>query len=298
MLDRTIPAFFLKKMVQNENSGNLPTMSNLPTRQEPGSLAPVEPLTSKTADGEPYERSASVQAEISRTLAIHPPEWLRQAPDLQNETLVHLIRQSRDRDSDLMGHLMQVLSKRIHRLARSRLRGFDKMTAEALVLKVEIDILELVLARKPSLSTEFLEVAFAEAVIVRTLRALRAHRRSPHGHLGEMLPGATDEDGDEIERPIELAPDNRPGPEAVLLQAREETARADLAEKARKAVKDSQHFEAVMLHFGDGKPIRSSDPNELDLVQHLQISEGQVRYRLRAGMKAIRKALGVQNDEK
>ena len=53
-----------------------------------------------------------------------------------------------------------------------------------------------------------------------------------------------------------------------------------------------------MLHFGDGKPIRSSDPNELDLVQHLQISEGQVRYRLRAGMKAIRKALGVQNDEK
>ena len=273
-------------------------MSDFPRRQEPGSLAPVEPLTSKTADGKSYERSASVQAEISRTLAIHPPEWLRQAPDLQNETLVHLIRQSRDRDSDLMGHLMQVLSKRIHRLARSRLRGFDKMTAEALVLKVEIDILELVLARKPSLSTEFLEVAFAEAVIVRTLRALCAHRRSPHGHLGEMLPGATDEDGDEIERPIELAPDNRPGPEAVLLQAREETARADLAVKARKAVKDSQHFEAVMLHFRDGKPIRSSDPNELGLVQHLQISEGQVRYRLRAGMKAIRKALGVQNDEK
>ena len=273
-------------------------MSDFPRRQEPGSLAPVEPLTSKTADGKPYERSASVQAEISRTLAIHPPEWLRQAPDLQNETMVHLIRQSRDRDSDLIGHLMQVLSKRIHRLARSRLRGFDRMTAEELVLKVEIDILELVLAPKPSLSSEFLEVAFAEAVIIRTLRALRAYKRSPQGHRGEMLPGATDEDGNEIERLIELAPDNRPGPEAVLLQLGEETARADLAEKARKAVKDSQHFEAVMLHFGDGKPIRSSDPNELDLVRHLQISEGQVRYRLRAGMKAIRKALGVQNDEK
>ncbi|PYS08334.1 MAG: hypothetical protein DMG15_27415 [Acidobacteria bacterium] len=273
-------------------------MSDFPRRQEPGSLAPVEPLTSKTADGKPYERSASVQAEISRTLAIHPPEWLRQAPDLQNETMVHLIRQSRDRDSDLMGHLMQVLSKRIHRLARSRLRGFDRMTAEELVLKVEIDILELVLAPKPSLSSEFLEVAFAEAVIIRTLRALRAYKRSPQGHRGEMLPGATDEDGNEIERLIELAPDNRPGPEAVLLQLGEETARADLAEKARKAVKHPQHFEAVMLHFGDGKPIRSSDPNELDLVRHLQISEGQVRYRLRAGMKAIRKALGVQNDEK
>ena len=64
-------------------------MSDFPRRQEPGSLAPVEPLTSKTADGKAYERSASVQAEITRTLAIHPPEWLRQAPDLQNETLVH-----------------------------------------------------------------------------------------------------------------------------------------------------------------------------------------------------------------
>src|SRR5437773_5803355 len=208
-------------MVQNESSGNLPTMSDFPRRQEPGSLAPVEPLTSKTADGKPYERSASVQAEITRTLTIHPPKWLRQAPDLQNETLVHLIRQSRDRDSALMGHLTQVLSNRIHRLARSRLRGFDKMTAEALVLKVEIDLLGLVLAPKPSLSTEFLDVAFAEAVIVRTLRALRAHRRSPHVHLGDMLPGATDEDGDEIERLIELEPDNRLGPEAVLLQARE-----------------------------------------------------------------------------
>src|SRR5437667_1423457 len=109
-------------MVQNESSGNLPTMSDFPRRQEPGSLAPVEPLTSKTADGKSYERSASVQAEITRTLAIHPLEWLRQAPDLQNETMVHLIRQSRDRDSDLIGHLMQVLSKRIHRLARRRPR--------------------------------------------------------------------------------------------------------------------------------------------------------------------------------
>src|SRR3989449_10338044 len=53
--------FFQKKMVQNESSGNLPTMSDFPTRQEPGSLAPVEPLTFKTADGKPYERSASVQ---------------------------------------------------------------------------------------------------------------------------------------------------------------------------------------------------------------------------------------------
>jgi len=273
-------------------------MRDFSRRQEPGSLAPVAPLTSKTADGKPYERSASVQAEITRTLAIHPPEWLRQAPDLKNETLVHLIRQSRDRDSDLMGHLMQILSKRIYRLARSRLRGFDKMTAEDMVLKVEIDILELVLAPKPSLNSEFLEVAFAEAIIIRTLRALRAYKRSPQGHRGEMLPGATDEDGNEIERPIELAPDNRPGPEAILIQAREQTARAELAEKARNTVKHPQHFEAVMLHFGDGKPIRSSDPNELDLVRHLQISEGQVRYRLRAGMKAIRKALGVQNDGK
>jgi hypothetical protein len=265
-------------------------MSDFPTRQEPGSLAQVEPLTSKTADGKPYERSASVQAEISRTLALHSPEWLRQAPDLQNETLLYLIRRTRDRDQELYGGLMQVLSKRIHRLARSRLRAFDKFTAEELILQVEIEIIEVVLAKTPSLRSEFLEIAFAAAVIERTWKAIRAHKRSPAGDRGDISPGATDEDSDEIERPIELVPDGRAGPEAIAL----ESAQWD---KVRALVKDPRQADAVILHFRDEMPIRSSDSNELDLMRYFNASEGQVRYLLRAGKKVIRRLFGGQKDD-
>src|SRR5437870_10443948 len=128
---------FKKTWSRTETCGDSPSMSDFPTRQEPGSLAPVEPLTSKTAAGKPYERSASVVAECSRMLALHPPEWLRQAPSLQNETLAHLISKSRDRDRELMGDLLQVLGRRIHRLARSRLRGINKGMAQEVALKVE-----------------------------------------------------------------------------------------------------------------------------------------------------------------
>jgi hypothetical protein len=267
-----------------ETSGDLPTMSDFPTRQEPGSLAPVEPLTSKTADGKPYERSASVQAEISRTLALHAPDWLREAPNLQNETLAYLIRRSQDRDRQLMGDLMRVVSTRIHRLAGSRLRGFNKDTAQEILLKAEFEIFGLLLAETPSLDSEFLEIAFGDIVVKRTLNAIRAHQRSIFGkRRGDLHPGATDEDGDEIERPIELAADDRAGFETNVIRVRD-------VEKAREAVKDPRHFEAVRLHFGDGMPI-------FDISKHLSISEGRVRYGLRAGMKAIRKAFGVENDQ-
>jgi hypothetical protein len=260
-------------------------MSDFPTRQEPGSLGPVEPLTSKTADGKPYERSASVEAQIGRMMALHPAEWLREAPDLENETLVYLIRRSHDRDWELMGELMLVLSKRIHRLARAKLRSLNKDTAQELILTVEAELFDLVMAHKPSLRSEFLEIAFAEAVKERTLKARRAYKRSPAGHRGEIAPGAMDEDGDALERPVELAPDSRRSPQAVAL----ENVQFD---KLRDAMEDPRQFDAVKLHFVDEIPIRSSDPKELDLMRHFDASEGQVRYWLRAGKKAIRKFLG------
>jgi hypothetical protein len=260
-------------------------MSDSPTPLKPGSLAPVEPLTSRTADGKLYERPAWVHAQIGRMMALHPSEWLREGRDLQNETLVYLIRRSCDRDSELMGELTLVLSKRIHRLARAWLRSFSKDIAEELILKVEDELFDLVMAQKPSLRSEFLEIAFAEAVKERALKARRAYKRSPAGQRGEVAPGAIDEDGDEIERPIELAPDSRRSPQAIAL----ENAQFD---KLRNAMQDPRQFDAVRLHFVEEMPIRSSDPKEMDLMRHFNASEGQVRYLLRAGKKAIRKFLG------
>src|SRR5438067_8338820 len=165
----------------------------------PSSLAPVPPLTSSKPDGKPYERSATVKSEIGTILCVPESDWIAQADDLQNETLVFLIRQTRRADPELYGRLFQELSKRITRLARRSVRGLDRPTAEEIVLKVEIDMLELVLAEEASRKTDFLQVAFAQAVESRTVDAVRKHRRnSPMAHRGEILADATNEDGDEI----------------------------------------------------------------------------------------------------
>ena len=101
-------------------------------------------------------------------------------------------------------------------------------------------------------------------------------------------------DFDEIERPIELAADDRPGPEAILLERQDAALRKKLIRKARDAVKDPRHFEAVMLHKGEGLPITSKDPTEPDLERHFQERPRKIKHRLAAAMKAMRKALGVK----
>ncbi len=235
-----------------------------------------------------------MQTEIGRILRLPESDWIVEAKELQNETLVFLIRQIRRADEELYRRLLQELSGRIIRVARRWVRGLDRIAAEDIVLKVEIDMLELVLAEKPSRKTDFLEIAFAQAVERRTIDALRKHNNSPIGHHGEILTDATDEDGDEIERTIELAPDHRPGPEAILLQLEDEARRPELLRKAYDAVKDPRHVEAAILHYGRGWPITSKDPRKSDLERHFQATPGQIKYWIAAALKAMREAIGVE----
>jgi len=262
-------------------------MSDFTRRQEPGYLAPVEPLAAKSADGKSYERSAAVEAEIGRMLACNPSEWLREAPDLPNEVLVHLIGQIRDGDEDLYGGLMQVLSTRIHRLVRGRHRGRNKWMAEEIALTVEDEIFGLVLTRLPSIQRDFLEVAFADAVIKRTFNAIRNHNRTPFGRRGEILPGATGEDGDEIERPMELVADGGPSPQ-------DEARTKEWFDRACAAVKNKRNLEALKLHFMEGMPIQSKDPNVMDLVRYFGVTEGQAKWMLASARNAIRKELSKE----
>src|ERR1051326_6538695 len=268
-------------------------MSPFSERGESGPPRPVPPLTvpSKT-DGKPYVRSAAILAEIARMLFLPHSAWITEAADLLNETLVFLIRLSRRADPEVYGQLFQQLSTRITRLARRWVRGLGRAGQE-IVLKVEI--VERVLAEKPTLQTEYLEVAFAKAVESLTVAAVRRHRLSPFGgRRGEILPGATDEDGDEIERPLELAPDDRPGPEEVLLDLWDRESRDQVIDDAKNAVKDPRDLEAVLMHHCDGVPIVSKDPAKSDLVHHFQESEGQIKHRLARGLRAMRRRLGVK----
>ena len=268
-------------------------MSTFSIPPKSGLLARVQPLRSSRADGKPYERSATVQTEIGRILCLPQSDWIAEAEDLQNETLVFLIRQTRRADPQLYDRLFQELSKRITRLARRSVRGFDRTTAQEIVLKVEIDILELVLAEEPSRKTDFLEIAFAQAIERRTLNAVRNHNNSPMGRRGEILADATNEDGDEIERPIELAADDRPGPEAVLLQLQDEARRPELLQKAYDAVEDPRHLEAVILHYSHGWPITCKDPGKKDLARHFNATPRQIKYWIATALKAMREALEI-----
>ena len=226
---------------------------------------------------------------------MHLPEsdWIAEAKDVHNETLVFLIRHIRRADEELYSRLLQELGKRIIRLARRWVWGLDRTTVEDVVLKVEIDILETVLVEKPSRNTDFLEIAFAQAVECRTIDALRKHNNSPMSHRGEIVTDGSDEVGDEIERTIELVPDDGPGPEVILLQLEDEARRPELLRTACNAVKDRRHVEAAILHYGYGWPITSKDPTKSDLERHFQATPGQIKYWIAAALKAMREAIGV-----
>jgi hypothetical protein len=258
-----------------------------------GTLGEVPPLTALKPDGKPYERSATVHNKIGKMLGLPQSDWMAEAPDLPNEAVVFFIRRARRSKEELYGLLVQELTKRINRLARRWTQSLDRLAAEEILGKVEIEILELVLAEQPSLKSDFLEVAFARAVEKRTLNAVRNHNRSPLGRRGAIVV-EPDEDGEEIERPIELVADDGPNPEDFLLNLKDENRRHRLLRKACRAVKNRQHLEAVILHHGHGWPITSKDGKKPDLVTYFGASERQIRYWIELALEQMRAALGVQ----
>ena len=243
------------------------------------------------ANGKAYERRADVEAEIQRVLCLHQSGWIAEAEDLQNETLVFLIRQIDRGDQELFGPLLQELSRRIVRLASRWAQGFDKITTENIVMQVEIEILELVLAETPSRQSDFLEIAFAKAVERRTIDAVMKHNNSPMGRRGEIVAEADDDgdDFDEIERPIERAADGRPSPEAIVLQLQDEARRREWIQKACDAVKDPRHLVAVILHYGHGWPITCKDPGKPDLARYFDVKPRQIKYWIATALETMRR---------
>src|SRR5262249_6722021 len=152
----------------------------------------------------------------------------------------------------LCGRLLEELRKRISGLSRRFVQGLDDLAKEEILSNVEIEILEIVLSKDSSRQTDFLEIAFARAVEKLTIDAIRKYNNSPLAHRGEIADDATDEDGDEIERPIELLPDNRPNAQDTLLQLEAGNQRHELLRKACDAVQNPRHLEAIILHYGHG----------------------------------------------
>src|SRR2546421_1439560 len=121
-------------------------MSTFSNEQPSGPLAKVRPLTSTTKDGKRYKRSEAVEAEIARYLGLHESDWVAAAPDLQNETLVYLIRQIYQGNKEIFGLLVGELITRLVRMIGTWSRGFDTVPAGEISWKVEEEILKLVQA--------------------------------------------------------------------------------------------------------------------------------------------------------
>ena len=269
--------------------------------QSPGSQSAeaasesIPPLASSTVDGKPYLRRADVETEILRALSHPRVEWIalaerRGSGRLSNEALVFLIRRSRKGDRDLFGRLVHELGDRTVRIADRWAQGFDQDTLEEIVWTVEKEIVDLVLAETPSRQSDFLEVAFGKAVERRTINAVEKRRNSPLP-LRHMPASVSDEET-EPERPTESVADERAGPEEIVAELENEARRPELIRKARAAVKDPRHVEAVILRYVYGWPMVDKDPNKPTLTRHFGKSARQIQNWLADALEAMRAAIG------
>ena len=266
------------------------------TFDQTGSIAPVEPLKMLNADGTPYERPAHVQTELGRILALPHSERTAEVPHLHGESLVYLIRHRKQADEELYEVVFQELSKRIVRTARRHVRGFPKIAIEEIVSKVEIQILELLVANSLDPAGDFFEVGFAQGVEGRTRNARRGYQRSlTGGRRGWVVTDETDEDGDEIERTIELVEDNAAGPEDIVLAMKDPERRRDLLKRAYPLVKDAWYVEAAILFFCENWQIRSKDPNKGSLERRFGATDSQIRHWIKVVVKVIRELLLIED---
>jgi hypothetical protein len=274
-------------------SKNMSLFSDPP---DDGPRSRIRRLASSMKDGSAYKRWKDVEFQIARVALLSKGEWITELPTLHSETIVSMIRGLSGADDETAARPLQELSRRIYRIARRWLRNLDKFTVQNITLQVEIEIMELVLAPKPTRLSDFLEIAFAKAVEHRTIDALRSHKKSVFGHRGEFQPGAGEDfdENEEEERPMERVADSGPGTEAVILALEDEARSLTLVEKAKAVVKDRRWLEAVILHYVDGWPVTSTDPNTPNLVRRYKTTRWKVRNGMDQAMDAMRSALGVE----
>jgi hypothetical protein len=143
----------------------------LPLVAPPVASKSVPPLTQTTVDGVPYTRRSDVELQVLRALEGPPAEWVTVAAGgvgrdrLSDEALVFLIREAAARGEETtVGRLIEYLSRRTTPKALEWAQGFDPTTTEEIVGQVDMEVVELIFANTPSRQSEFLEVAFGEAV--------------------------------------------------------------------------------------------------------------------------------------
>src|SRR5262249_38079930 len=156
------------------------------------------------------------------------------------------------------------LGQRTSRIVNAAARGLDRLGKEDIAMQVELEILDLAMAAQPSRKSEFLEVAFTQAVRRRAINLRQQFTNTVQGRRGRFKP-IPDLDVPEKKRirPLEFVPDSRNGPEAVLLAFQDEQFRDQAYKIVQVALEgeDDRLLLAFRLHVIDGWPLWSADPN-------------------------------------
>ena len=236
-------------------------------------MSTIPPLTKSKLDGTPYKRRADIEACIAEVLQRPQNEWATIAGELPDEALVFIIRQADKNDSNLIGGLVKDLSRRIVNVGRRWAKGFSLVTTEEILLAVETKVIELVFLERPSRQSEYLEIAFANAVKKRTLSEVIAQRNQ-----ASIMCPPVEERGQQ--QPI----DDGAGPLEIILKAEN----AKLARRALAAVPDERHRQAVVLRHVRGWPLTCSDPTQPSLERHFGMSGRQIQNWITSALEIMR----------
>jgi hypothetical protein len=248
------------------------------TKKTRPSRAKVRRLQFHGPDGKPRQRLEAVENEIAGMLPLLHSERAARAPVCRSETLVYFIMRPDDSNAQYLEAFAGEIDKRLVDLAGRYVWGLPQDTGQDIVGKVQWEFRRLLLAERPSASTEFLEVRFAAAVKKRTLQLMSLYYSSPWSR--QVYIDAPDADD-------ELQQDAAPGAEDILLNKQ-------LCETALAAITDRRQREAATLHWIEGWPVVSNVQGKRDLVGHFRTTEGRIKQWLKQAMKEMRAALGVE----
>jgi hypothetical protein len=263
----------------------------------------LPPLVCLNKDGKPYTRPPRIEAELRRIFRLNRSQWVGIAPSLQNETLVCIIRLTHDQDLTICGGLIETLQVRVRYRAERFCSEMDEYDKQMFVDNVELQVLELVLAKDPgNAEWGILEVAFGLAVKNLALNELEKFKNSTAGHIADLhvdanLVDGIDE-GEEVERPIEFVQGTGSGPEGNLLNLDMRQHRHRLLHKALQAVSDPRHRKAAILHWGRGMPVYSCKRGKKCLTRYFRKDERMIWTWLETAMKQMRAALGVKKNSR
>jgi hypothetical protein len=240
-------------------------------------------LTHRTKTGAPYQRPAAVEEQIAAALATQNGlHWCLDAGAwgaLRLETLVFLARhRGCANDHVALGHFVKLFLERAQRIIRRWSQGFSLADSEEIETAVVTRLVELLMEREPSRTSEFLEVDAGAVIKQSTLREVAKRRHLPRPHA--FAHSRKDEDA--------LSQIADPNAAALLGEA----PRSISVRQALKAIKDARHRKAFILHKLRGWPVQSAKVAEPSLVGHFNMSKRQIHAWIAIAALQVKHALG------